>query len=54
MRVRGRVHGRIMRASRTRLTIFTTRTLGKPKVSPRINIPSAASKQALNGLFRGL
>ena len=33
---------------------LTTRTLGKPKVSPRRNIPSTASKQALNGLFRGL
>ena len=34
---------------------LTTRTLGKPKVSRSEEIiPSTASKQALNGLFRGL
>ena len=54
MRVRGRVHGRIMRASRTRLTIFNYTYFRETKWAPRINIPSTASKQALNGLFRGL
>ena len=44
-----RVRGRVMRASRTRLTIFNYTYFRETK-----NIPSTASKQALNGLFRGL